>query len=240
MPLDGVDLAYIDPARRTAQGRRVLDPRQAEPPLSFVLDLADRLPGVVAKVAPGIDHALVPPRAHARWVSVDGDVVEAGLWFGTVAPAGRVGATVITAGTVTEIDDTDPRSAERPPVGGLDEYLFEPDGAVIRAGLVGAVAVAVDGHLIDDTIAYVTSDRASCPATARVYRVLDSFGFGLKPLRAYLRARDVGVLTIKKRGTAVQPEALRRQLRLQGSQTAMIVLTRLAGRQSVIVVEPCN
>jgi bifunctional DNA-binding transcriptional regulator/antitoxin component of YhaV-PrlF toxin-antitoxin module len=48
----------------------------------------------------------------------------------------------------------------------------------------------------------------------------------------------VGRLTIKKRGTAVVPEQLRRQLDLRGTQEATIVLTRLAGHQSVIVVEP--
>ena len=42
--------------------------------------------------------------------------------------------------------------------------------------------------------------------------------FQLKALRAYLRDRDVGALTIKKRGTAVEPEQLRRQLRLTGSR----------------------
>ena len=38
-------------------------------------------------------------------------------------------------------------------------WLYEPDAAVIRAGLVGHVATAVDGWLIDSTIAYVSADR---------------------------------------------------------------------------------
>jgi hypothetical protein len=67
--------------------------------------------------------------------------------------------------------------------------------------------------------------------------VLDTLPFGLKRLRAYLRERDVGSLTIKKRGTAVVPEQLRRQLDLRGSQPATIVLTRVAGQQQVLLVE---
>ena len=62
--------------------------------------------------------------------------------------------------------------------------------------------------------------------------------FGLKRLRTYLRGRDVGTLTIKKRGTAVVPEQLRRQLDLRGSTRATIILTRVAGSQQVLVVEP--
>ena len=94
------------------------------------------------------------------------------------------------------------------------------------------------GRLLDATIAYVTSDALVPVPTATAYRVLDSMPFGLKRLRTYLRGRDVGKLTIKKRGTAVVPEQLRRQLDLRGSATATIILTRVAGSQQVLVVEP--
>lgn len=237
--LAGVGGAFLDPARRTASGKRVLDPRQAEPPLSFVLDLARRLPAVGAKVAPGIRHDLVPDDAEAQWVSVDGDVVEAGLWFGLVAREHvRRSAVVMTSGggPAVVVDGTGHEPA--PDVGAVGGYLHEPDGAVLRAGLVGLVAQAVQGRLVDPTIAYVTSDSPSTSPLARSYQVLDVMPFGLKRLRTYLRDRDVGRLTIKKRGTAVEPAQLRNQLRLTGSQEATVVLTRVAGQQSVLVVRP--
>jgi hypothetical protein len=237
--LTGVGGAFLDPARRTASGKRVLDPRQAQPPLSFVLDLAGRLPAVGAKVAPGIRHDLVPDHAEAQWVSVDGDVVEAGLWFGLVAREHvRRSAVVMTSGggPAVVVDGTGTEPA--PEVGAVGGYLHEPDGAVLRAGLVGLVAQAVQGRLVDPTIAYVTSDSPSTSPLARSYQVLDVMPFGLKRLRTYLRDRDVGRLTIKKRGTAVEPSQLRRQLRLTGSQEATVVLTRVAGQQSVLVVRP--
>ncbi len=241
--LTGIGGAFLDPARRTAGGRRVLDPRRATPPLSFVVELAGRLPAVGAKVAPGIRHDLVPRRAEAQWVSVNGDVVEAGLWFGLLAREGvRRSAVVLVGGDAgpvraTTVDDVD---MPEPQVGPVGRYLFEPDGAVLRAGLVGQVAAAVGGHLVDPSIAYVTTDRLPAGGTplARGYQVLDVMPFGLKRLRTYLRDQDVGRLTIKKRGTAVEPEQLRRQLRLSGTQEATVVLTRLAGQQSVLVVRP--
>src|SRR6478752_203480 len=57
-------------------------------------------------------------------------------------------------------------------------YLYEPDGAVIRAGLVGDVAARVDGRLVDPTIAYVTSDTLHRDPAATAYRVLDTMPFG--------------------------------------------------------------
>lgn len=244
--LTGVDGAFLDPARRTPDGRRVLDPRQAQPPLSFVEDLAGRLPAVAAKVAPGIPHDLIPAAASAQWVSVDGDVVEAGLWFGSVRSAANRQALVLQSvasgalpdGPVALLEGPAPPA---PPVDQPGQFLLEPDGAVIRAGLVSLVVDQAGGWLVDPTIAYVSTDTDPHPGVLRfasAYRVLDVFGFGLKPLRAYLRERGVGVLTIKKRGTAVEPEALRRQLKLRGDASATILLTRVRGRQSVLVVEP--
>ncbi len=239
--LTGVGGAFLDPSRRASSGRRLLDPRSGSPPLSFVLDLARRLPAVGMKTAPGIPHHLVPPGAEAQWVSVGGDVVEAGLWFGLLAREDvRRGALVLPgegddATAPVEVTDAD---LPAPEVGPVASVLYEPDGAVIRAGLVGHVQAAVGGHLVDPTIAFVTADRLVHTPLATAYAVEDVFGFQLKSLRTWLRDRGVGRLTIKKRGTAVEPDQLRRQLRLVGDAEATIVLTRVAGRQSVIAVRP--
>lgn len=267
--LSGVGGAFLDPSRRSATGRRLLDPRTGSPPLSFVLELARRLPAVGMKTAPGIPHHLVPGAAEAQWISVRGEVVEAGLWFGLLAREGiRRGALLLPDGAGDEpggsrdepgrsrdepggsrdepgrsrdesgaVEVTDVGMSE-PETGPVGNVLYEPDGAVIRAGLVGQVTAAVHGRLVDRSIAYVTADRVVRTPLATCYQVEDVFGFQLKRLRTWLRDRNVGRLAIKKRGTAVEPEHLRRQLRLSGDAEATIVLTRVAGRQSVIAVRP--
>lgn len=238
---EGIDGVYADPARRTAGGSRVHDPAAYSPPLDAVLAVRERIPALGLKLGPGVPHSALPEDAEAQWVSVDGDVVELGLWFGPLAPAGpgrsalllgAGGPAVLRAAAPGDVHST------RPPVGPVGAYLYEPDGAVIRAGLVAEVVTEVQGRLLDRTIAYVTSDALHPTPYATAYRVLDDLPFGLKRLRAYLRERDVGSVTIKKRGTAVVPEQLRRQLDLRGSLPATIVLTRVAGQQQVLVVEP--
>ena len=239
--LTGIGAAFVDPARRTASGKRLLDPREGSPPLSFVLDLTRRLPAVGLKTAPGIPHHLLPEGAEAQWISVAGDLVEAGLWFGLLAREDvRRAALVLPADgdeSASPAEVTDAGMPD-PEVGAVGQVLYEPDAAVIRAGLVGQVAAAVNGRLLDRTIAYVTGDKLVRTPLATAYAVEDVFGFQLKSLRTWLRDRGVGKLTIKKRGTAVEPEQLRRQLRLDGDEEATIVLTRVAGRQSVIAVRP--
>ncbi|PRZ06994.1 hypothetical protein BCE75_105128 [Isoptericola sp. CG 20/1183] len=259
---EGVDGVYADPARRTRGGRRIFDPAAYAPPLDAVWALRDQVPALGIKVGPGIPHHGLPADAETQWVSVDGDVVEAGLWFGPLAPDGPgrsahvLRAVAVPAdggahdgaessGTITRTLRTGPQDADLvPDVGQVGAYLYEPDGAVVRAGLVAHAADELGGRLVDRTIAYVTTDApAPAPpsgtaAIATGYRVLDVMPFNLKKLKAYLRERGVGRLTVKKRGTAVTPEQLRAQLALKGDAAATLVLTRVAGRQHVLVVEP--
>ena len=234
---EGVNGLYADPARRASSGKRLFDPGAYSPPLDAVLALRERVPALGVKIGPGVPHSGLPADAETQWVSVDGDVVEAGLWFGPLAPDGPGRSALVLRGRTARVV-WDTQGGAAPDVGPVGAYLYEPDGAVIRAGLVAQLAAEVQGRLIDRTIAYVTSDSLHASDAATGYRVLDTIPFGLKRLRTYLRERDVGRLTIKKRGTAVLPEQLRGQLDLRGHAEATIVLTRIAGAQHVLLVDP--
>ena len=230
-----VHAAFADPARRSG-GTRTYRPDDYTPPLGAVLALRDAIPALGVKVGPGIPHRALPADAESEWVSVDGDVVEAAIWCGPLARTVGRRALVIAKGSRHSLDDSGAAAGVTPPSG----YVYEPDGAVIRAGLVGEVASRLGGGLLDATIAYVTADRLVATPFATAYRVLDDLPFGVKSLRSYLRARNVGRATIKKRGTAVSPEGLRRQLALAGDGEATIILTRVAGAHRVLIVEPAD
>lgn len=262
--------AFCDPARRRG-GNRVFDPASFAPSWDFVTGLIARVPRTVVKLAPGIDHALLPPGAEAQWVSVGGEVVEAALWCGPLAevprratlireaPAGGdpTGGVLIggvpAAGDPTASDPTagDPGGGAvaveltgtgraEAPVGPVGPYLYDPDGAVLRAHLVAEFAARVGGRIADPTIAYVYADAAIPTPFARCYAVGAAMPFSLKRLRAALRERGVGRLTVKKRGSALVPEQLRRDLRLSGPNEATIVLTRVAGAQTVLLCQPVS
>jgi SAM-dependent methyltransferase len=223
--------AYADPARRSDRGRSF----RADdwmPSWAFVEGLlAGR---ACVKVAPGLPHSRIPDGVEAEWVSDGGEVKEGVLWSPALATVSRR-ATVIGHGGLATLTDEDDADAEVGPVG---EFLYEPDGAVIRAGLVTAVAAGVGGHLLDRKIAYVTGDAAYHTPFARSYRVLQELPYREKQLRAALRQRNIGTLTIKKRGVDVAPEQLRQRLALQGDEPATIVLTRVAGDGTALLVEP--
>ena len=226
-----------DPARRSARGR-VFDPVDYSPPWSFVEEL---LAGdACVKTAPIIPHRLVPRGVEAEWISADGEVREAALWSGRLrapAPDGsavRHRATVLPGGaSLTDADD--PGEA---PVSPPRTYLYEPDGAVIRAGLVTAVAPVVDGALLHPKIAYLTSDRLVPTPFATAYQIDAVLPYDTKTIRRELRARDVGTLTVKKRGVDVSPEVLRKRLGIAGSHATTLVVTRAERGTLALLVTP--
>ena len=229
------DAAFADPARRGARGR-VFDAQDWTPPWPWVVELLEGR--ALVKVAPGIPHDLVPDGVEAEWVSDAGDVKEAVLWSAALATAVRRATVIADGGLATLTEDDDPFPVEDRPVRGVGAYLYEPDGAVIRAGLVTAVAAGVGGGLVDPHIAYVTSDQSFHTPFARSYRVVEHLPYREKQLKAALRERGIGRLTIKKRGVKVTPEELRKRLALRGDGEATLVLTRVAGEGTALLVEP--
>ncbi|MFJ9148139.1 methyltransferase domain-containing protein [Streptomyces sp. NPDC102270] len=228
------DAVFVDPARRGGRGR-IFDPEAYSPPLSWAVRAALKAPHAALKVAPGIPHEAVPSEAEAEWISDGGDVKEAVLWFGT-AP-GAVRATLLP-GPRTLLG----RGLPDPEVRSVGRYLYEPDGAVVRAHLVAEVAEDLDGGLIDETIAYVTADALHPTPYATAYEITDRLPFNVKKLKALLRERGVGILTVKKRGSAVEPEELRRKAlpKSQGPHSATVFLTRVAGAPTMLIGAPAR
>ncbi|MEU9325345.1 class I SAM-dependent methyltransferase [Streptomyces canus] len=226
------DAVFVDPGRRGGRGR-IFDPEAYSPPLSWAVRAALKAPHAALKVAPGIPHEAVPAEAEAEWISDGGDVKEAVLWFGT-AP-GAVRATLLP-GPRTLLG----RGLPDPEVRSVGRYLYEPDGAVIRAHLVAEAAEELDGGLIDPTIAYVTADALHATPYATAYEITDRLPFNVKKLKALLREREVGILTVKKRGSAVEPEELRRKAlpKPQGPNSVTVFLTRVAGAPTMLVGHP--
>ncbi|WP_176733209.1 THUMP-like domain-containing protein [Streptomyces agglomeratus] len=226
------DAVFVDPARRGGRGR-IFDPEAYSPPLSWAIGAARTSAHAALKIAPGVPHEAVPDDAEAEWISDGGDVKEAVFWFGT-AP-GAVRATLLPGPhslVGTGLPDPEP--------GEVGRYLYEPDGAVIRSHLVAEVARQVGGRLIDETIAYITADELHRTPYATAYEITDRMPFGLKKLKALLRERGVGVLTVKKRGSAIEPEELRRKMKLSGPHSATVFLTRVAGAPTVLIGHPAR
>ena len=230
-PLD-VDAFFFDPARRDEQGRRLFSVHDYHPPLSLTERWLPSVPHGAVKISPGVDYAELPSEAEVEFISLDGEVKEGVLWYGELGSGVQRRATLLPgAHTLSDADN----SGEPSPVTGVRRFLYEPDGAVIRAHLVQTLAQRLDATRIDEAIAYLTADQAQETPFARCFVVEEVLPFHLKRLRRRLQERGIGRVTIKKRGSPLEPDELRRRLRLSGPEVAILFLTHVQGEPSVLI-----
>ncbi|MGH3578148.1 MAG: THUMP-like domain-containing protein [Mycobacterium sp.] len=215
----------VDPARRRG-GRRRFDPRDYQPGLDQLLDVYHGR-NLVVKCAPGIDFDAVRHFGFDGEIEVTswrGSVREACLWTaGLAEPGVRRRASILDRGE--QITDGEPHDC---PVRSAGRWIIDPDGAVVRAGLVRHYAARHGLWQLDPDIAYLSGDRL--PTGVRGFEVLAQLAFDERRLRQALARLDCGSLEILVRGVDVDPDALRRRLRLRGSQPLSVVITRIGSR----------
>ncbi len=262
------DAVFFDPARRDAQGRRIGHVNHYLPPLATIDRWRSGHTSACVKISPAVDDRQLPADAEVEFVSCDGELKEAVLWYPPIGNGGRR-ATVLRGRSSTQVGVSGNDVVVEPvvaawraetfsleadgrvpslPVTEVGDFLYEPDPAVIRAHVVKELGTALAetsglgqrvGQL-DADIAYITAEKQQPTPFARCFQIVDHLPLHLKTLRSYLRERDVGNVVVKKRGSAVQPEQLRKQLKLRGKNTQTLVVTRHRGEQIVLVVEPTN
>jgi hypothetical protein len=236
-PITASAVVLLDPGRRSG-GRRRFDPRDYTPGLDALLDVY-RGRDFVVKCAPGIDFDAANQLGFAGEIevtSIGGGVREACLWSVGLASSG-VTRRASMLDTGEEITDAEPDDCVVAPVG---RWIVDPDGAVVRAGLVRHYAVRHGLWQLDPEIAYLSGDRL--PPGVRGFEVLEELSYSERRLRQALSARDVGAAEILVRGVDVDPDALRQRMRLRGAHAVSVVITRLgagaASRATAFICRP--
>ncbi len=227
LPVQG---AFFDPARRDERGKRIFSVHQYKPPLSLIDKWRTWIEETAVKISPGVDYDELPEDAEVEFISLNGDVKEGVLWFGSLRTSVKRRATLLPVGDTLTDELGDSIAITKPKA-----YLYEPDKAIIRAHLVEPLARRLNATKIDEHIAYLTTDSQQKTPFARCFIIDDWFPFQLKRLRHYLRERNIGRVTIKKRGSPLEPDELRKQLRLNGTEEAILFLTFVQGEAAVLV-----
>jgi hypothetical protein len=231
--VEGFAAIFFDPARRSGTGRRIFSVEDYSPPLSTVRRWLEKVPGVAVKISPGVSYdELTGYDCEVEIISERGEVKEAVLWFGNLKSAYRR-ATLLPGPHTLVYRPDKPEIPSGIPL----QFLYEPDGAVIRAGLVEELALLMGGatRKIDPDIAFLTSEDEIDPPFARRFRILESLPWNLKHLNRRLQELEIGQVVIKKRGSPLDPQQLERALKLKGSHSMIVVLTHVMGKPYTIL-----
>jgi len=231
LPFTNIHAAFFDPARRN-NGKRIFSVHDYLPPLDIVQQWVFK--AVLVKLSPGVKlEELTQFKGGVEFISEHGELKEALLHLGDFAFNGFK-ATLLPQelSLFTRGDELLPVTKE--PL----TYLYEPDPAIIRAGAFVELCNMLqwDAFLLDDQIAYLTSDQWVESPWLRAWRIDDWMPFNLKRLKQTLVQHHVGNITVKKRGNPITPEALQQKLKLKkGSEHAIVTLTRLQNQPIVII-----
>ncbi len=231
-PVSRATAVTADPARRDSSGRRKWHPSDFVPPLD---ELSEVYAGVdlAVKCAPGIDFAVAPWAEEVELVSLDGAVREACLWTRGLATQGvSRRATVIHGAELWTITDAEPDDSD---VAEPGQWIIDPDGAVVRAGLVRHYAARHGLWQLDERIAYLSGDTP--PQGIRAFRVLEHAHYTEKSLKSLLKTRGIGRLEILVRGLDIDPNTLRKRLKLAGRDEATVVLTRIGSKPVMVLCQ---
>jgi hypothetical protein len=204
----------------------------SEPPLDWCFALADRVPAVCVKAAPGLPAELIPAHWEAEFIADGRDLKEAVLWSpalatAPVAESGGPRRALVLSGSVAHALVACP--GDPVPVAEPGEYLLDPNPAVTRSGLVEDLARSLGGAVakIDPRIAFLTLSRPVQTPFARTLRVLDSAPWNEKRFARRLRELGIGAADIRRRGLAGDVDQIHRRLKLAGPNRATIVITRV-------------
>lgn len=229
VPLEA-EAAFFDPDRR-ADGKRHLRLLEYVPSLFSVQKRFPASFPLAVKAAPGVPWDDVQAcEAEAEFISVDGELKECLLWFGPLRSVARR-ATVLPNGATLMAEE--PARAREP--GPPRAFLYDPDPAIVRSGLVANLGEQLDAGPLDFEIAYLTSDTLMPTPFAQGYAIEFAMPFDAIALGKRLRSMNVGPVVLTKRGSSTDVDELRRSWKLKGPETRTVILTRVLGRPMAIV-----
>jgi len=230
---EAVDAIFIDPDRRTDSIRTVrVD--DMSPALSDILQLRSKTPNIAIKLSPATDYSFLKlVDAHTfEFISEEGVLKEILLCFGDIATK-KVTRKAILLPDGIHLSNTNSSI----PVVGIHEFVFEPDPAVIRAGLVQELGAEIGYSLIDKHLALLTGKQTVFNNFGTTYKTITSFSYDLKMLHKYCRQQQIGELVIKTRGFPITVEKFRHKLKLKGKQKAILFIIRLGDDHEMIIAE---
>jgi SAM-dependent methyltransferase len=244
LPFAHTDGAFFDPARRSGD-KRIFSVNDYSPPLSIIQQWD--FESLLVKLSPGVALDQLSPYVGSEglvnFVSLNGDLKEALLCLGGAAK-NATHATVLTHDPLThqvKLEQLSRADIDSPPLREPQGYLYEPDPAIIRAGLLGELGerLGIQVYRMDESIAYLTADSLIDSPLARAWQIEDWMPFNVKKLRAVLRERSVGRVIVKKRGSPITPESLIAQLKLSGEgEERVVVLTHVMDQPAIVICQP--
>lgn len=224
-------LVHIDPDQRTKTGRRSRRVEDCVPGLEFLRRIAEEFPGGAIKLSPASNFAGKFAGVEYELVSLFGECKQAVVWFGALHSGEPWRATCLPGGDTLAGDPLQYRAE----IGPLGAFVYDPDPAVVRAGLIDMLAERLSLQRLDAAEEYLTSAQPAHSPFAQAFAVEAELPNNEREIRRYFRAADIGLIEIKCRRIPINAEYVRRKLPLEGSRPAVLIFARIGGKARALI-----
>lgn len=230
-----VDAIFIDPDRRPGNFRKIA-PEEYSPPFSKILELRKICPNIAVKLSPALDYEKLdlPHDSTLEFVSENGTLKEILLCMGELATENCERKAILLPSHLTLQN-----SNIKTKITNIRKYLFEPDAAVIRAGLVQELGCKLNYNLIDSKLALLTGSQVVKRDFGKIYEVEEIMKYNLKKVRKYVRENEIGELIIKTRGFPESVEKFRKKIKLKGDNSVVMFILRMGDDHIIVFSQVC-
>ncbi len=224
-------LVHIDPDRRATGRGRSLRVEDYCPGLEFLLSLVETRAGGAIKLGPASNFGGKFFGCEIELISLRGECKEATVWFGELAGEAPFRATLLPSGETIAGDPLDLEAVLSAPA----RYVYDPDPAVVRAGLLDAVAGRLNLQRLDEADEYLTADHLVDSPFVQAFELLAELPNSERQIRQFFRTANAGQVEIKCRHLHMDANKLRRKLSLDGDEALVLVFARVASKARALV-----
>ncbi|MDY7110330.1 MAG: hypothetical protein SYC29_17000 [Planctomycetota bacterium] len=249
MSLEG-ELFHLDPARRTARGaiddqRRIWKYEDYRPGPAFINRLLTTCPDGAIKLGPGVDLDALPLATSGgggreiEIINEGGTLVQAVLWCGALAlhPGKRTATRLPDGLSFTAAPQAAPVMEGRAREA-FHRFLYVPDPAIERAGLLGALCADLPVREVHPGLGILTSDQRLENPWLSAYEVLTQLPWRPRKIADWLSAHNGGIVEVKTRGKAVDTDLVQHDLRGDGDEKYTIFALRLGRKLMAAITRP--
>jgi hypothetical protein len=210
---------HIDPARR-AGGKRLLKFEDCQPGPGFLRGLIARCPDGAVKLSPAIDFAELPP-GEVEVINRNGRLVQAVLWTGRLSRGNDLRTATRFPENISLSGKPRDMTMGRPA-----KYLLAVDPAVERAGLMGLLSQQLGAPVIHPALGLLTSEEPIDSPWVTAFEVVEQMPWRERKVQQWLRANGGGIVEVKTRGKAVDPDVVQTNLRGEGNRPFTLFVLR--------------
>ncbi|MFC1898198.1 class I SAM-dependent methyltransferase [Candidatus Cloacimonadota bacterium] len=228
-----VDAIFSDPDRRPGKERKI-QKEDIQPSLDALLELKKNTPNLAVKLSPAMNYKnLNIAGEHTfEFVSENGTLKEILLCLGDLATPNVRRKAIILPQNIQLVNQNIQIEIKE-----IEQYIFEPDPAIIRAGLVQECGAEIGYHLIDSKLAILSGVNAINSELGKCFKMKQVIPFNLKKLQQYCRENLIGELVIKTRGFPDTVEDFRKKLKLKGANKEILFIIRKGDNHLMIFAE---